>query len=106
MRVDEENLQVIDVDMILENCPITFAILNLLVYSTIQYSTIVKIVYDSKCHRTIPQYIMSCSVVHKNVMVLWDWQQCYVFVLQHAHRGLYTMLSTSIECVFGFHSTC
>ena len=39
-----------DVDIIiLENCPITI----LLVYITIQYSTIVKIVYDDKCHRTI-----------------------------------------------------
>ena len=37
MGVDERNLQVIDVDVILENCPITFVILNLLVYnSTIQ----------------------------------------------------------------------
>ena len=39
MSVDEGNLQVIDVDVIL----------NLLVYnSTIQYSTIAIIVYDSK----------------------------------------------------------
>ena len=46
MGVDEGNLQVIDVDAILENCPITITvILNLLVYSTIQYSTIVIIVY-------------------------------------------------------------
>ena len=60
MGVDEGNLQVI---------------LNLLVYSTVQYSTvqystIVINVYDSKCRRTIPHYIMSCSVVHKNVMIL------------------------------------
>ena len=72
MGVDKGNLQVIDVDVILESCPITIVILNLLVYnSTIQYSTIVIIVYDdSKCHRTIPHYIMSCSVVHKSVMIL------------------------------------
>ena len=71
MGVDKGNLQVIDVDVILENCPInTIVILNLLVYSTIQYSTKVIIVYDSKCHRTIPHYIMSCSVLHKNVMIL------------------------------------
>ena len=45
----------IDVDVILESCPIPIVILNLLVYnSTIQYSTIAVIVYDSKCHRTIP----------------------------------------------------
>ena len=39
MGVDEGNLQAIDVDVILENCPITvIVILNLLVYkSTIQY---------------------------------------------------------------------
>ena len=35
MVVDEGNLQVIDVDVILENCPITIVILNLLVYSTL-----------------------------------------------------------------------
>ena len=42
MGVDEGNLQVIDVDVIiLENCPITLTVvLNLLVYSTIQYSTV------------------------------------------------------------------
>ena len=70
MGVDEGNLQVIDVDVILENCPITIVILNLLVYSTLQYSTIVIIVHDSKFHRTIAQHTMSCSVVHKNVMTL------------------------------------
>ena len=40
MGVDEGNLQVIDVEMILENCPITIAILNLLVdksTNTVQY---------------------------------------------------------------------
>ena len=44
----------IDVEVILENCPITIVVHNLLVYSTIQYSTIVLvvIVYDNKCHRT------------------------------------------------------
>ena len=43
MGVDEGNLHVIDdVDVILENCPITvIVILNLLVYnSTIQYNTV------------------------------------------------------------------
>ena len=68
MGVDERNLQVvIDVDVMLENCPITIVILNLFMYSTVQYSTIVIIVYDSKekCHRTISHYIMRCSVVHK-----------------------------------------
>ena len=44
MGVDEGNLQVLDVDVILENCPTTIVIINLLVYSTIQYSTIVIIV--------------------------------------------------------------
>ena len=41
MGVDEGNIQVIDVDVILESCPITIiVILNLLVYIiTIQYST-------------------------------------------------------------------
>ena len=39
MGIDEGNLQVIDVDVVLENCPITNVILNLLVYNgTIQYS--------------------------------------------------------------------
>ena len=48
MGVDEGYLQVIDVDMILESCSINIVILNLLVYkSTIQYSTIAIIVYDS-----------------------------------------------------------
>ena len=42
----------IDVDVILENCPITNVIRNLLVYSTIQCSTIVIKLCDSKCHRT------------------------------------------------------
>ena len=53
MGVDDGNLQVIDVDVIPENCPITIVILNLLVYNiTIQYSTttIVITVHDSKCH--------------------------------------------------------
>ena len=70
MGVDEGNLQVIDVDVILENCPITIVVLNLLVYnSTKQYYSNIAIitVYDinSKCHQTISHYIMSCSVVHK-----------------------------------------
>ena len=47
MGVDEGNLQVIDVDLTLENCPTTLGTLNLLVYSTKQYSTIVIIVYDN-----------------------------------------------------------
>ena len=37
MSVDEGNLQVIDVDVIMENCPLTFVILNILVYNTVQY---------------------------------------------------------------------
>ena len=90
--------------MILENCPITI-VRNLLVYSTIQYGTIAIIVYDDKCHRPIPQYFIICSVVHKSVMILSDWQQCYIFVLQHAHRRLYTMLSACIQYMFVFHST-
>ena len=48
MGFDEGNLKVINVDLILESCPITIVILNLLVYnSTIQYSTMAIIVYDS-----------------------------------------------------------
>ena len=39
-------------------------------YSTIQCSTLVIILCDSKGHWTIPQYIMSCSVVH-NIRTLW-----------------------------------
>ena len=47
MGVDEGNPQVIDVDVILENCPTTNVILNLLVYnSTIHYGNIAIIVYD------------------------------------------------------------
>ena len=43
MGVDEGNLQVTDdVEMILENCPTTIVILNLLVYSTVQNSTVPK----------------------------------------------------------------
>ena len=65
MGVDERDLQVwIDVDVILENCPISIVICNVLVFNTIQCSTIVIILYDSKWHRTIPQCIMSYSVVH------------------------------------------
>ena len=56
MGVDEGNLQVIDVDVILENCPITTVVHNILVYSTLQYSAIVIIVYYNKCHQTVPQY--------------------------------------------------
>ena len=42
MGDDEGDIQVsIDVDVILENCPITIVIHNLLVYSTIQCKTIV-----------------------------------------------------------------
>ena len=66
MKGGEGNLQVIDIDdVIMKKCPITIVvILNLLVYSssTIQYSTISIILYDSKCNRTILHYIMSCSV--------------------------------------------
>ena len=70
-----------DVDVILENYPITIVIHNLLVYSTIQCSTIVIILDDSKCHRTImPQYIMSYSVVHnKNVKILQNLQHNVTF---------------------------
>ena len=35
MGIDEGNLQVIDVDVILETCPVTFVILT-----TVQYSTV------------------------------------------------------------------
>ena len=62
MGVDEGNLQVIDVAldvMILENCPISIVILSI---HAVQYSTIVIIVYNSKCHRPILHYIMSCIV--------------------------------------------
>ena len=45
--------------------PKTIAILTLLMYSTI-----VIIVYDSKCHRTISHYIMSFSVVDESAMIL------------------------------------
>ena len=69
MGVCEGNLQVIDVNMILDkNCPVTI-VRNLLVYSVKQQSTIVIIVYDDKCHRTIPQYVMDYSVVQKNIMM-------------------------------------
>ena len=50
--------------------------------STTQCSTIVIILpwYIIKYPRTIPQYIMSYSVVHKNVMTLGLAKQCYIFV--------------------------
>ena len=50
MGVDEGNLQVIHVEGILENCPIT--VLYIIYQCTVQYSTVSTIVYDSKCHRT------------------------------------------------------
>ena len=56
MGVDEGNLQIIDVDMTLEICSVTI------------------VIQDQSNNRTIPQYILSCSVVHKNVMILQDWQ--------------------------------
>ena len=37
MGIDEGNLQVINVDVIMENCPLTIVILNFLVYNTVQY---------------------------------------------------------------------
>ena len=70
MGVDEGNLQVMkNVGVILESYPITFVILNLLVYNStiIQYSTILLIatVYNnlpgmivSQCHRTTPPYLL------------------------------------------------
>ena len=80
MGVDEEgNLQVIlylvdigDV-MVLENHP--RSVVRKLLACTVQYSTAqhhisMILVYSNKCHRTIPQYIMTYSVVHKNVMTL------------------------------------
>ena len=65
MGIDEGNLQVIDVDGILERCPITIiVILNLLVYDGNSITVpVALIVYDSNFHRTVPHYIMSCSVV-------------------------------------------
>ena len=92
--------------MILEDCPITI----LLVYITIQYSTIVIIVlvYDNKCHRTIPQYIMSYSVVHKNVTISSDGQQYYIFVLQYFSMPIgdfiLCYLHFRIQYLFVFHS--
>ena len=73
MGIDEGNPEVVDVRRDTGKMSITIVILNLLVYlysSTIQYSNIAIIVYDSKCHRTIPHYIMSCSVVHNNIGIL------------------------------------
>ena len=80
MGVDEGNLQVIlylvdngDV-MILENYPISVVrklLACTVLYSTAQHHIIsIILVYYNKCHRTIPQYIMTYSVVHKNVMTL------------------------------------
>ena len=60
MGVDEGDVS-INVDVILENCPITFVIRYLLVYSTLQYSTVVIILNDSKCHR-------NNATIHKNVI--------------------------------------
>ena len=41
MGADEENLQIINVDVILESCPIPIVTLNVLVYcTTVQYSTV------------------------------------------------------------------
>ena len=48
MKGGEGNLQGIDVDVILENYPITIVILNLLVYnSTIQYSVVCCVFFPS-----------------------------------------------------------
>ena len=51
------------VDVILKNCPITTAMLNLLVYCTIQYSTIVIIVdYSKSSNDTTKHYeLQQCS---------------------------------------------
>ena len=35
-----------------------------------EYSTIVVVLYDNECHRIIPQYTVSYSVVHKNIMII------------------------------------
>ena len=75
MGVDGGNLQVIidEVDVILENCPITIVVHNLLVYSTIQQysnsnSNNSTIVYDNKVssNNTVPQYNISCSLPPKS----------------------------------------
>ena len=62
MDVNEGNRQVIDIEVILENFLVYYSValvvhnLLVVVYSTIQYSTIVVIVYENKCHRTKERY--------------------------------------------------
>ena len=73
MSVDEVNLQAIDVDVILENCPTTIVILNLLVYnSTMQTEyIIIAIIIVCVCFLCVffPKATV-CSVVHENVTIL------------------------------------
>ena len=56
MGVDEGNLQVIDVDVILKNCPITIVILNLLrvqQYNTGQYYSNISISVIEQYHNRL-----------------------------------------------------
>ena len=70
MGVDEGNLQAIDVDVILENRPINI-VHNLLVYSTIQYGTIIVIiVYIISVIEQYHNTIGALALVHKNAMTL------------------------------------
>ena len=68
---------------------------------------------DSECCRLPTTSVLSkktekLRVVHKNVMIYYRIGNnvTFVFVLQNAHRGLYTMLSICIQYVFTFYSTC
>ena len=82
--------------MTLENCSATIFILNLKVCGTIEYST--KVIIEQ--YHTLR--LSSVLVVHKNVMMLDIGLAIMLrfFVLQHARRGLYTILSYVCVCVF------
>ena len=58
-------------------------------YSTIQYSTIVIIVND-KCHRTIPQYTVSYSVIDKNISTTGNSAVC--------HGPANIQVTSAVEC--------
>ena len=60
-------------------------------------------VYDSKWHQTILQYIMSCSsVVHKNIIIIYDWQNIVTFSFYNTPVGDF-ILCHLLGYVFVFH---
>ena len=46
------------------------------------------------------------SVVHKNVMILSDWQQYYIFVLQHTPIGDLLLCYLHVFSTFLYFTLC